>query len=325
MARVTFMAALCMALGATQGAPALAQNYPVKPVKILSVFPTGLTPDIYLRLVADKLSRQWNQPVIVEPRPGGNGFVGIGALKNAPADGHELLLVGNNNLTLNPLLLKSPPHDVEKDLLPITTLAYAPFFLYVAGNSPYKNVKDLVAAARQSPDKVSYSTNYVGSPPHMGGAMLAQMTGTQMLAIHFKDGAQLYSSIVSGDITFTVTTSGAAEPLLKAGRLRTLASASAKRNPDAPDVPTVDESLGLTGYEVDAWVCLTALRGTPMEIANKISADVTRVMAEPEVKERYKALGVQAASTTPQELAARIKTTLAKNADLIQKIGLKPE
>jgi tripartite-type tricarboxylate transporter receptor subunit TctC len=155
--------------------------------------------------------------------------------------------------------------------------------------------------------------------------MLAQMTGTQMLAVHFKDGAQLYSSIVAGDITFTVTTSGAAEPLLKAGRLRTLASASSRRNPDAPDVPTVDESLGIAGYEVDAWVCLTGPRAMPMAIANRISSDVARVMSEPEVRERYKALGVQPASTTPQELAARIAGALGKNRDLIQKIGLQPE
>jgi tripartite-type tricarboxylate transporter receptor subunit TctC len=314
-----------LALSCLFAAPALAQQYPAKPVKILSIFPTGLTPDIYLRVVAEKLSRYWGQPVIVEPRPGGNGFVAIGALKNAAPDGHELLLVGNNNLTLNPLLLKSPPHYVEKDLLPITTLAYAPFFIYVAGNSPYKNVRDLVAAAKQSPEKISYSSNYVGSPPHLGGAMLAQMTGTQMLAVHFKDGAQLYSSIVSGDITFTVTTSGAAEPLLRAGRLRTLASASAKRNPDQPDMPTVDESLGLSGYEVDAWVCLTAPSATPIGIANRISSDVSRAMAEPEVREKYKSLGVQPASTTPQELAKRIAGALAKNRDLIQRIGLKPE
>jgi tripartite-type tricarboxylate transporter receptor subunit TctC len=314
-----------LALSCLFAAPALAQQYPAKPVKILSIFPTGLTPDIYLRVVAEKLSRYWGQPVIVEPRPGGNGFVAIGALKNAAPDGHELLLVGNNNLTLNPLLLKSPPHYVEKDLLPITTLAYAPFFIYVAGNSPYKNVRDLVAAAKQSPEKISYSSNYVGSPPHLGGAMLAQMTGTQMLAVHFKDGAQIYSSIVSGDITFTVTTSGAAEPLLRAGRLRTLASASAKRNPDQPDMPTVDESLGLSGYEVDAWVCLTAPSATPIGIANRISSDVSRAMAEPEVREKYKSLGVQPASTTPQELAKRIAGALAKNRDLIQRIGLKPE
>ncbi|MSQ53353.1 MAG: tripartite tricarboxylate transporter substrate binding protein [Betaproteobacteria bacterium] len=306
-------------------APLHAQSYPVKPVKIMSVFPTGLSPDIYLRVVADKLSRYWGQPVIVEARPGGNGFVAIGALKNAQPDGHELLLVGNNNLTLNPLLLKAPPNDVEKELVPITTLAYAPFFLYVAAKSPYRNVQDLIAAARQSPEKVSYSSNYIGSPPHMGGAMLAQMTGTQMLAIHFKEGSQLYSSVANGDITFTVTTSGGAVPLIKSGHLRTLASASLKRNADAPDVPTVDESLGVSGYEVDAWVCLTAPRATPMDIVNRIAADVARAMAEPDVREKYKSLGVQPASTTPQELATRIRGALKKNADLIQRIGLKPE
>jgi tripartite-type tricarboxylate transporter receptor subunit TctC len=302
-----------------------AQTWPTKPVKIMSVFPTGLTPDIYLRLVAAKLSTYWGQPVIVEPRPGGNGFVGIGALKNAQPDGHELLLVGNNNLTLNPLLLKSPPNDVEKELVAITTLAYAPFFLYVAGDSPLRSVKDLIALAKQAPEKVSYSSNYVGSPPHLGGAMLAQMTGTQMLAVHYKEGSQLYNAVAAGDITFTVTTSGGAVPLLKAGRLRTLASASAKRNPDAPDVPTVDESLGMSGYEVDAWVCLTAPRATPMAIVNRISADVARVMNEPDVRERYKTLGVLPAAAAPGELAQRIREALKKNADLIARIGLQPE
>jgi tripartite-type tricarboxylate transporter receptor subunit TctC len=306
-------------------APAFAQQYPVKTVRITSPYPNGISPDISGRLVADKLSKYWNQPVVVEPRLGANGFIAFGAVKKAPADGYELLLVGDSHMTINPYLFKALPYDPENDYAPISLIYKAPFFIFVASDSPYKSVGDLVAAAKKDPNKVSYSTPYVGSPPHLGGALLAQLTGTSMLAVQFKEGAQLLSSVVAGDITFNVATTGSATGMLKAGRIRALASATPKRNPDAPNVPTAVESGGPAGYEVETWVGLVAPRGTSSDITTKISSDISRAMVEPDIRDRYRALGLTNVSSTPAEMAAAIRMNLKKNADVVRRMGIQPE
>jgi tripartite-type tricarboxylate transporter receptor subunit TctC len=313
------------ALAMLAASAACAQSFPSKPVRIMSVFAAGLSPDIYLRVVADKLGRYWGQQVIVEPRPGGNGLVGINALKKAVPDGHELLLLGNVHLTMNPLLVKTPQYDAENDFVPVTYIAQAPFFMYVAGNSPYRSVADIVAAAKKDPEKIIYSTPYSGSPPHLGGAVLALQTGTKMLAVHFKEGSQINTAVVNGDVAFTITTAGSAAPMVKSGHLRTLALAAPQRSPDAPEVPTVEESGGPKGFEVEAWASLVAPRGTPIEVANRIAADIARALAEPDVRERYKALGVLPASTTPADMTRRIRTALKSNAEIVQRLGITAE
>jgi len=316
------LAIACMAAPAAFSSHA---QYPSKVVRIVSPYPTGISPDISARLVAEKLSRYWGQQVIVDPRPGANGFTAFGAVKKAPADGHELQLVGNAFMTINPALIKGLPYDAENDYVPLSLISRSPFFIWVATDSPYRTVKDMVAAAKADPKKIIYSTPYVGSPPHLGGAMLAQMTGTQMLAVHFKEGPAMFTSIVNGDVTFNVSTIGSATPLLKAGRLRALASASAQRDPNMPDVPTVPEAGGPAGYEVEVWVGFVAPRGTPADIVNKLSTDIGRALAEPDVREKYKGLGIIPVATTSAEMANLIRTDLKKNAELVQRIGIKPE
>ena len=302
-----------------------AQTYPAKLVRIVSPYPTGITPDTAARLVADRLSKSWGQQVVVEPRPGANGFIAIGAAKKAAADGHELLLVGNAHLTINPHVFKSIPYDPEGDFLPVSLIYRAPFFLVVAADGPYRSIQDLVAAARARPDTVTYSTPYVGSPPHLGGAMLAALTDTKMQAVHFKEGPAIYTSVANGDVAFSVATSGSAGPLVRAGRLKLLALAAPERLASQPDVPTVKEAGGPAGYEVEAWVGLVAPRGTPPEIVRRIGADVASALADPEVRERYRNLGIQPVASSSGEMLDLIRADLGRTGDIVKRAGMQPE
>ena len=314
------------AVGMVLAAPiGFAQEFPARPVRILSAYPTGVSPDLAARILAERLGHLWGRTVLVEPRPGANGYLAVNALKKANADGHDLLLVGNAHLTINPTLLKDIPYDAVADFVPVSMIYRAPFFIWVATNAPFRTVGELVAAAQANPERVSYSTPYVGSPPHLGGAMLASFSGTKMLAVHFKEGSQVYTSIANGDVTFALGTTGSTASLAKAGRLRALATGSPQRLPSAPDVPTVREGGGPAGYEIDSWVAIVAPRGTPPAIVRRIGEDVGRALAEPEVRERYRGLGVDAVSNNSSELAELIRVDLRRNAELVKRIGVTAE
>jgi tripartite-type tricarboxylate transporter receptor subunit TctC len=288
-----------------------AQGFPSKPVKIVSPYPAGLTPDIATRAVAERLSKTWSQPVIVEPRPGANGFLAIGQAKKAVPDGHELLVAGQAHLAINPRLFKSVPYDPEKDFAPLSLIYRTPFFVAVSTTGPYKTIPELIAGAKASQKKLSYSSPYVGSPPHLGGALFAHLTGTQMVHVPFKDAAQIYIAVANGDVDWALGSIGSTLPLTKAGKLKLLAIAARARDPDHPDIPTVEQAGGPAGYEVDTWVSLVAPHGTPAELVRRISRDIAAALADPEVRERFKGIGVDPVSATPAELADLVKRDLA--------------
>jgi tripartite-type tricarboxylate transporter receptor subunit TctC len=294
-------------------------------VRIVSPYPAGISPDVAARVVADQLSKTWGQQVLVEPRPGANGFIAIGAAKKAAPDGHELILLGNAHLTINPNLFRSLPYDALADFAPISLIYRAPFFIVVATLGPFKTAKDLIAAAKTHPDKLAYSTPYVGSPPHLGGALLAYLTGVKMLAVHYKDGAQLYTAVANGDVGFSVATVGSVTPLLKAGKLKLVAIAAESRLPTEPGVPTAREAGLPAGYAVESWVGIVALRGTPPDLVRRMSQDIGRAIEQAEVKERWRNLGLEPAASSPDRFAELIRADLARYADLVKKIGITPE
>jgi len=304
---------------------ACAQSFPSKPVKIVSPYPSGLTPDIAARAVAERLSKIWNQPVILEARPGANGFLAIGAVKKVAPDGHELLVAGQAHLAINPRLFKSVPYDPEKDFAPLSLIYRTPFFILVSAAGTYRTVPELIAAAKASQRKLSYSSPYVGSPPHLGGALFAYLTGTQMVHVPYKEAAQIYIAVANGDVDFVLGSVGSSVALRRAGKLKLLALAAKARDPEHPDVPTVEEAGGPAGYEVDTWVSLVAPRGTPAELARRISADIFLALADAGVKERFKGLGVDPVSSTPAELADLVKRDLAAYGDIIKRTGVTAE
>ena len=302
-----------------------AGSFPSRPVKIITPYSTGIAPDITARIVAERLSRMWGQQVLVEPRPGGNGMVMLGVAKKAATDGHELFMLGNAHLTVNPVLFRDWPSDAEKEFVPVSMLYRAYYVVAIAAGSPWRNMRDLIEAARSAPDKVSYSSAYVGSPQHFGGAQLGAMTNSRMLAVHFKDTGQMMAAVANGDTDYVIGTPGSTDALTKAGRLRVLASVGPTRLPMRPEVPTIGEAGGPAGFDVDTWVTLVVPRATPADVARKISGDVARVLQEPEVIARFRNFGVEPEASTPAQIIERTRTDLKKNAELVQRIGIKAE
>lgn len=304
---------------------ALAQGFPSKPVKIVSPYPNGLTPDIAVRAVAERLTRTWGQPVIVEPRPGANGFIAIGQAKKATPDGYELLLAGQSHLSINPRLFKSVPYDPEKDFAPLSLIYRTVFFVAVKADGPYRSIPELIAAAKASQKKLSYSSPYVGSPPHLGAAEFAYLTGTQMVHVPYKEAAQVYISVANGDVDWALGSIGSTLPLTKAGKLKLLAIAAKARDPEHPDIPTVAQAGGPAGYEVDTWVSLVAPAGMAPDLVRRLSADIAAAVADPEVKERFKGIGVDPVSGTPAELAELVKRDLAAYGGIVKRTGVTAE
>src|SRR5205823_8184505 len=247
---------LCILIAGSFIAAALAgaQTYPTKVVKITAPYSAGAAPAVFTRVLAEKLSRTWSQPVVVEPRPGASGFIAIEAVKSAPADGHELLIVSNSHTAINPALYKKLPYDPDRDFVPVAMIYRTPFFLVVATSGPYPDVRSLIAAAKANPGDVTYGSSYVGSPSHLGSAEFEYLTGTKMIHVPFKDQSQMYVSVANRDVGWAFSTLGSALPLIQSGKIKLIAIASKERLKTLPEVPTVEEAGGPAGLELGSWL-----------------------------------------------------------------------
>lgn len=290
-----------LALGATAvlapglvALPARAQTFPARPVRITTPFPAGSGPDASLRLVTERLSKKWGQPVLVENKPGGNGFIAVSAFKQGATDGHDLIQLDSTHITTHPHTFSKLPYDVARDLQPLRMVLNTPFFVAVGAGSRYRTLDDVIAAAQAQPGRVVYGSWFNGSPGHIGGLKLASMKGLQMLHVPYRDFGQLYAGVATGEVDWALGSMATAGALEKAGKLRFIALAGSRREPAYPDVPATAESPATRGFEVSAWAGLFAPAGTPAEVRRQVAADVAEALAQPEVVERYRALGYAA-------------------------------
>ena len=317
----SILRAVALVLAASIAATALAQPFPSKPVRLVAPYSAGAAPVTFTRMIADKLAKAWSQSVIVDPKPGGSGFLAIEAVKSAAPDGHELLVASNAHVAINPALYKKLPYDPDKDLVPVAMFYRTPFFLIAASSGPYQSVPALIAAARANPGTVSYGSSYVGSPSHLGSAQFEYLTGTRMIHVPFRDQSQMYVGIANGDVGWAFSTLGSALPLIQTGRIKLLAIAARERLKTQPDVPTIGEAGGPAGLEVDSWLALMAPRGTPPEIVHRINAEVNRQLADPDVLEQMRRLGFEAAPGTPEQFAEIIRADAKKYGELVRRTG----
>jgi tripartite-type tricarboxylate transporter receptor subunit TctC len=285
-----------------------AQTFPAKPVKIILPFPAGTGPDTVMRLVGEKLNRYWGQQVIVENKPGANGWIAMDAAKRSTPDGYTLVQVDTPLMSLQPHLYKKLPYDPVKDFDPIGALYKTYYFVTVASDSKWKNVTDLVNAAKARPGEIKFGSSGNGGNLHLGGAMLETATGTKMSHIPYKETPQIYVGVSTSQIDWAFGTASTTSPMLKAGKVKYLAISSPKRHPAFPDVPTMAEAQGPSKFELKTWVALFAPRGTPKAIATQISADVARALKEADVQEKLLAVGFDPFIQSPDELQ---KTTAA--------------
>ena len=303
--------------------PALvwAQTFPNKTVRIISPFSTGIGPDLFARALADNLQKEWGQAVVVESRPGANGFIAIDALKKSAPDGHELLILADSHLAINPSLFKKLPYNVETDMTPVGGLYRTLFFVAVKSDGPYQSILQLIAGAKANPGKLTYGSPYVGSPSHLGNAVFDFETGTQTIHVAYKEQLQIFTSIANGDLTWAIATAASTTAMVKAGRVKLIAVAANKRLPSHPEVPTVEEAGGPKDFVVAAWLALLAPQGTPQNIVRKISADTQKALANPDMKKRIDALGFEAMPSGPEQIAEMIRTANRKNAEIIKRVG----
>ena len=298
---------------------AWATDFPTKPVRILTPFPAGAGPEAVLRVLAEKLQRRWGKPVIVENRPGANGFLAIDAFKRGATDGYDLIQLDNVHLVAYPHLFKKLPYDPVKDFEPVAPLFRTYFFVAVAANSPYKTVGDILADAKAHPGELNYGSWSVGNPVHLGSALLEAMSGTQMQHVVYKETSLLYTGVANGELRWSLGSLATAGPLYRSGKLRFIAVTAPQRHSAFPDLPTVAESRGPAGYEVTGWTTIAAPKGLPKDVADKINQDIAAALAEPDIKERYATFGYEPFPITREQFAAFIAAESAKYADVIKR------
>ncbi len=301
---------------------AQAQGFPGKPVRIITPFPVGGGPDGVARVVADKLARAWGQPVVVENRPGGNGFIAIDAFKRGAKDGTDLLVLDNVHLAAYPALFKTLPYDPAKDFEALLPLFKTYFFVTVPTASKYKTVSDLIADAKANPGKLNYGSWSVGNPVHLGSELFASATGTQMTHVVYKETTQLYTSVATGELAFALGSSATAGPLQRGNKIRFLAVAAPQRVAAFPDVPTVAESGGPQGFEVTGWNAIAVPKGLPDGVSDKIKRDIEKALAESDVLEKFKSFGYEPFPQTREQFSGFVQSETRRFGDVIRKANV---
>jgi tripartite-type tricarboxylate transporter receptor subunit TctC len=303
---------------------AIAQAYPARPVTFIVPFPPGGGTDISARTVAQKLSTKWPHPVVTENRAGAAGIVGANAAAQAKPDGYTLLIVNVGVVSINPSLYAKLPYDADKAFTPISLICELPFVLMASPKFAPNSVKELIAAAKASPDKVTYASSGSGGSPHLTAELFQLVTGTRMTHIPYKGGGPAMTDLMAGhvDVLFASVLEGSGH--IKAGKLKGLAVTHAKRNPALPDVPTIAEA-GAPGAESGSWIALLAPAGTPKPVIDKVAADVKEAVESPEVREKLIAQGAVPQASTPAELQKLIDADRARYGKIIRDKGLKAE
>lgn len=276
--------------------------WPNKPVTLYTAFAPGSGPDAVLRLVADKLGKTWNQRVVVENRPGGGGFIAMDAVKRAAADGHVLLQLDSEHLAAVPHLYKARNFETLKTFEPVVTLFRTNFFVTVPTDSKWKSMSDLLAAAKAAPGTLSYGSWGIGSPGHLGAEQLELLSALDMQHVPFREVSQLYTAVAGGEPAWSFATLPSSQGPYKAGKLRYLAVAAPKRQPQMPDIPTVAEAGGPAGLEVNSFVVLVAPKGLPAAVRDKVNADVSKALAEPDIKARFETFAFENVGWSPAEI-----------------------
>jgi len=297
-------------------------EWPAKPVRIITPFPSGAGPEVIARVLAEKLSKLWSTQVIVENRPGGNGFIAITAFKQGDKNGYDLIQLDNVHLTAYPHVFKKLPYEPASDFELLLPLFKASFFFVVPTNSPYKSVGDLVADARAKPGKLNYGSWSIGNPVHIASQLFQSLTGTQMQHVVYKETSQLYSDVASGELAFALGTYGTTQALHKVGRLRYIAVVGAKRLDAFPDVPTVRESGGPAELEAIGWTALAAPRGIALGVTEKMRRDLGKVLAEPDMAQRYTTFGYEYFPVSSEQFNAHMADESARFAGVIRKANI---
>ena len=305
-------------------APAQAQSYPTKPIHTLSPYAPGGISDIAARILGAKLTETWGQQVVVENRPGGNGFIAMAAAAKAAPDGYTLVMATGGDVASNPALFKEMPYDVERDLAPIAMVSDAPLVLAAHGAAPYNTVADVIAAAKAQPGRISIASPGNGSINQIVLEWMALNTGTRFQHIPYKGGAPAAAALAAGDIPLGVLASSSVAPHVKSGRIRVLAVTMGKRSKLNPEWPTLQQE-GIRDVDASNWTALFAPKATPQSVIDKLNAEVVKILNMPDVKDRFAGGGVETIPSSAAELDARVKQESERFRVIIQKANIRPD
>ena len=315
---------LVMLAACLQSAPALAQTYPTKPVRLIVPGPPGTAADIRARWIAEKLSPMLGQPIIVDNRAGAGGAIGTEAAAKSAADGYTILLVHQGTMAVNPHVYAKLGYDPLIDFAPITRLSLGPLLLAVNASLPVQSVADLVRLAKQKPGQINFGSPGNGTPPHLAGELFKHMAGIDVTHIPYKGGAQALTDLVAGQIAFSMDNLAVQLPQVKAGRIRAIATTGAQRIAALPEVPTVAEA-GVRDYEYLAWMGIAAPAATPRAIVARLNFDIVTILSTPAARDWLSAQGNVPGGDTPEQFAAFIKSEHAKLGRIVREAGIKAD
>jgi len=315
---------LFAALAAVPGLAA-AQGWPTKPLRLVAPYAAGGPIDISARLLAAKLQESLGQPVVVENRPGAGGNIGVDLIAKGPADGYSLVMSAIATLAINPSLYPSLPYDPLKDLRHVTLLVQVPNVLIVTNDLPAKNVKELIALAKQRPGKLDFGSGSSGSTGHLAGEMFKMMTGTYMVHIPYKGSAPALADMMGGRIHLMFDNLASALPSIRSEKVRAMATTTLKRSSFLPALPTLDES-GLKGFDMTTWWGVSVAAKTPQAVVERLSAEILKAMDAPDFKDRLRNMGSEPpAIRTPEQFTAFAAAELKTYTELVKRSGAKAD
>ena len=303
--------------------PAAAQNYPSRPIRLVSPFPPGGSVDVVGRLLAAKVSEGLGQQMVVDNRSGASGVIGTEVVMNSPPDGYTLL-INTIPFVSNQFLLPRAPYDPLRDFVAISQVASSPSFVTVHPSLPVHSIQELIALAKSKPGQLNYSAAGVGTNPHIAGELFNLLAGVEMTAVQYKGGGPADAAVIAGEVGVTFGNVSQEVGYVKSGRMRALAVTSAKRIAAMPDLPTVAEA-GVPGYEFDTWFVVAAPKGTPRAIVDTLNAHIRKAIATPEQVRFWEERGLTVVASTPEEAAAHLASEQKKWARVIKERGIKAE
>ncbi len=310
------------ALALALAAPALAQNYPTKPITFVVPFAAGSATDQLARALGQSVSAETGQSVVVDNKPGANGFIGAQAVAKAAPDGYTVFITTNTTHAANEHLFKKLPYDPVKDFAPVTGLAKGAQIMVVNPSLPFKTVSEFIAAAKKEPGKYTFGSG--SSSSRIAGELLQQMAGIQLLHVPYKSNPLAITDLLGGQIHMMITDMATGMPQVKAGKLRALGVSSLKRSSLAPDVPTIAEA-GVPGYEMGFWFAAYVPAGTPPAVVKRLNELLVKAVASPSGKSLFESTGFEPFTTTPDELAKFQLAESGKWQQIIKRAGIEPE
>jgi tripartite-type tricarboxylate transporter receptor subunit TctC len=305
-------------------APALAQNYPTKPIRILIAQAPGSATDVISRVVGHRLSEALGQPIVIETRPGAGGVVGTEAAARSAPDGYTLFMGNNSTHGSNPAVYAKLPYDALGDFAPISFVASVPYVLVVEPSLPVNSVQQLIALAKSRPGKMNYASAGNGSTHHFCGELLKSMSGVDMLHIPYKGSPPAIAGLLGGEVSLMFANLTDIGSQIKSGKVKPLAVTTPKRASSLPDLPTLSEA-GMAGFEITSWFGLLAPAATPAPIITRLNAETNKVLARADVRDTLGAQGLEFAPGTPEQFAAHIKSEIAKFTRIGKAAGIKAE